>query len=80
MLSNLTPAQVTMLAAVVSYHIFTSVNNEEANAINNFLSLLVSNLSVQLAQQALLEEEEKNNQQNDNTGQINEDITPLFSG
>lgn len=78
MLSDLTPAQVTMLAAVISYYIFSTVNNEEVNAINNFLSLLVSNLSVQLAQQALLDEE-KNNTKN-STGTIEGDITPLVSG
>ncbi|MBE5821960.1 MAG: hypothetical protein E7311_05170 [Clostridiales bacterium] len=79
MLSDLTPAQVTMLAAVVSYYIFSTVNNEEVNAINNFLSLLVSNLSVQLAQQALLDEEGNNNNGN-NMGTTEGDITPLVSG
>lgn len=79
MLSDLTPAQVTMLAAVVSYYIFTTVNNDEVNAINNFLSLLVSNLSVQLAQQALLDEENNNNNGN-STGTIEGDITPLVTG
>ena len=79
MLSDLTPAQVTMLAAVVSYYIFTTVNNDEVNAINNFLSLLVSNLSVQLAQQALLDEENNINSEN-STGTIDGDITPLVSG
>lgn len=79
MLSELTPAQVTMLAAVVSYYIFTTVKNDEVNAINNFLSLLVSNLSVQLAQQALLDEENNNSNEN-STGTIEGDITPLVSG
>ena len=73
MLSDLTPAQITMLAAVISYQIFTSVNNDEVNAINNFLSLLVSNLSVQLAQQALLDEENNKNNEN-STGTIEGDI------
>ncbi len=64
MLSKLSPAEMTALAAAISLSILNTLDNNEANALNNLLSLIASNLSVQLAQEDLL------------SGQT--DDTPLF--
>lgn len=83
MLSNLTPKQMTALAASISLFLFENLEPSEANALNNLISLIGSNLSVQLAQQALNEEKSNTNNSNINSQeqqQISEtDITPLFT-
>ena len=83
MLSNLTPEQMTALAASISLFLFKSLEPSEANALNNLISLIGSNLSVQLAQQALNEEKSNTNNSAINSQeqqQISEtDITPLFT-
>lgn len=83
MLSNLTPEQITALAASISLFLFKKLDASEANAINNLLALITSNLSVQLAQQALNQEKEQENtveENNANEQEIEEnDITPLFT-
>lgn len=49
MLPNLTPEQMTALAASISLFLFKNLEPSEANALNNLISLIGSNLSVQLA-------------------------------
>ena len=82
MLSNLTPEQMTALATSISLFLFKNLEPSEANALNNLISLIGSNLSVQLAQQALNEEKSNTNNGaiNSQEQQISEtDITPLFT-
>lgn len=80
MLSDLTPEQMTVLAAAISLFLFKSLDATEANALNNLLALITSNLSVQLAQQALNQEKQQSKGQEDQEQQIEEsDITPLFT-
>ncbi len=80
MLSDLTPEQITILAAAISLAIFKTLDASEANAVNNLLSLIASNLSVQLAQQALNEEKQQTKNNKNQEEQIEgTDITPLFT-
>ena len=83
MLSNLTPEQMTVLASGIALFLFKTLEPSEANALNNLISLIASNLSVQLAQQALNEEKSNTNSETINQmeqQQISQtDITPLFT-